>query len=476
MALYDNLGSRLAGSGHFTRLFLRSGTVSVLFACLTIAVDIGVIVAASAAATLIYVELTGISVDIARSRESALVISALFVTLCLGDGIYRIKTLALLSAPNLALKWVVSLGVFLVIAFLFKSGAYYSRGVILVLTPIGLVGLMSARYIVARIVREAVTSNYIPPMRLAVIGLDDQTEEAVRSRLASETAIEVATFVALGEDADGERLREVVALSQAGRIDQILVAFPWTQASLIERAVVALRRQALPVMLLPDLQSVAYISRPAQLGPLPVFELKRAALGPSDLLLKRTLDVCIATAALVLLAPLLAATAIAIKLDSPGPVLFRQRRHGFNNTEFRIFKFRSMRVTEDGPQIKQAVRGDPRITWIGRFLRKSSIDELPQLFNVIKGEMSLVGPRPHAIAHNEEWMMMVEGYAQRHNILPGITGLAQVNGFRGEAETPEKIDARVRLDLKYIESWSLALDIEILFRTVGVMFFQRQAY
>lgn len=450
--------------------------MSFLFACMAIAADIGTIVAASEASALIYSQLSGINVDISRSRESALVISALFVMLCLAGDVYRLKSLANLSVTKLAVKWFVSLGVFVTVAFLLKSGADYSRGGTLVLTTVGLLGLIAVHFVMARVVREAVAANHVPPMRLAVIGLDSKTEEEVRLRLADEAAVHVTSFVPLGATPDLGRLRDIIALSQAGRIDQILIAVPWSHATLIEQAIVELRRQALPVMLLPDLQSVSYISRPAELGPLPVFELKRAALGSSELLMKRTLDVSIALVALLVLSPLLLATAIAIKLESRGPVFFRQRRHGFNNTEFRIFKFRSMRVTEDGPQIKQAVRDDPRVTRVGSFIRKSSIDELPQLFNVIKGEMSLVGPRPHAIAHNEAWMLMVENYAQRHNILPGITGLAQVNGFRGEADTPDKIDSRVKLDLEYIESWSLALDIQILVKTVAVMFFQRTAY
>ena len=476
MALYDNLeGSRLKAE-HFGRLIPRAEAIAFLFACVAIVADIGIIVAASTAATLVYSQLTGVNVDISRQRESALVLSALFVTFSLGGDVYRLKTLAILSAPKIAMKWFVALGVFLAVAFLFKSGAYYSRGVSRVLTRSGLAGLVSSRFLIARAVRQTLAANHVPPMRLAIIGIADETEEAVRHRLSDEPSVHVASYVALGSTPDLGRLRDVIALSHAGRIDQILVAVPWTHSDVIEQAIVELRKQALPVMLLPDLQSVEYISRPAQLGPLPVFELKRAALGPSELLMKRALDVSIASAALIMLSPLLLLTAIAIKLDSRGPVLFRQRRHGFNNTEFRIFKFRSMRVAEDGAQIKQAVRGDPRVTRVGSFLRKSSIDELPQLLNVIRGEMSLVGPRPHAIAHNEAWIKMVENYAQRHNILPGITGLAQVNGFRGEADTPDKIDARVKLDLKYIASWSLALDVKILVRTVAVLFFQKQAY
>jgi exopolysaccharide biosynthesis polyprenyl glycosylphosphotransferase len=173
-----------------------------------------------------------------------------------------------------------------------------------------------------------------------------------------------------------------------------------------------------------------------------------------------------------MLAPVFIGVAVAIKLDSPGPVLFRQRRYGFNQEPFRILKFRSMRALEDDARLRQAQRGDPRITRVGRWLRRSNIDELPQLLNVLKGDMSLVGPRPHALAHDQAFERDIARYARRHNVRPGITGWAQVNGWRGETDTPEKVRGRIEHDLYYIDHWSLLLDLTILLRTV----FSAKAY
>jgi putative colanic acid biosynthesis UDP-glucose lipid carrier transferase len=186
-------------------------------------------------------------------------------------------------------------------------------------------------------------------------------------------------------------------------------------------------------------------------------------------LLKRTMDVVVAASALVLLAPVFLIAAIAIKLDSPGPVLFRQRRIGRNSSIFRIYKFRTMNVTEDGANIAQATRDDKRVTRVGRLLRKTSIDELPQLLNVLAGDMSLVGPRPHAIAHDTEFEQKFDLFARRRRVKPGMTGWAQVNGYRGETKTTEHIRRRMEHDLDYIEKWSIWLDVEILFRTVFVL-------
>ena len=173
----------------------------------------------------------------------------------------------------------------------------------------------------------------------------------------------------------------------------------------------------------------------------------------------------VASIALVVFLPLFLMTAVAIRLDSPGPVFFRQRRNGFNIKPFRIFKFRSMTVTEDGSQISQATKSDPRVTRVGGILRRSSVDELPQLLNVLKGEMSLVGPRPHALAHDDQYGKQLAEYAFRHHVKPGITGWAQVNGFRGETSHIEQMRKRVDFDLWYINHWSIWLDLRILLKT-----------
>ena len=181
---------------------------------------------------------------------------------------------------------------------------------------------------------------------------------------------------------------------------------------------------------------------------------------------KRSLDIVIASSALICLIPLLVLTALAIKLESPGPIIFRQRRSGFNGRHFQIFKFRTMSVLEDGNAVAQAQRDDKRVTRVGAWLRRTSIDELPQLFNVLRGDMSIVGPRPHAIAHDGQFEKLVGKYAYRHHVRPGITGWAQVNGCRGETRTVADIEQRTKLDLWYIDNWTLGLDFRILFMTV----------
>ena len=193
--------------------------------------------------------------------------------------------------------------------------------------------------------------------------------------------------------------------------------------------------------------------------------IQRLALTSVERAVKRALDLIVSITAIVLSSPLFLIVAVAIKLDSPGPVIFRQRRIGLEAREFIILKFRTMTVLEDGPVVTQACRDDRRVTYIGKFLRRSSLDELPQLFNVLRGDMSLVGPRPHALAHDDHYRVQIAGYACRHYVKPGITGWAQVNGLRGETASLKQMADRVKLDRWYISNWSLGLDLNILLRT-----------
>jgi putative colanic acid biosysnthesis UDP-glucose lipid carrier transferase len=249
--------------------------------------------------------------------------------------------------------------------------------------------------------------------------------------------------------------------------EEFLVALPWGSKDLLETIRSRLRASPLPVRLLPDHNIRTLLGQHGLSTdglPLPV-TIQSAPLTAFERAVKRTLDVVGSMTAILFSLPLFLIAAIAIKLDSGGPIIFRQRRTGFNAKEFVIFKFRTMTVLEDGPAITQACRGDRRATRVGKFLRRSSIDELPQLLNVLKGEMSLVGPRPHAVAHDREYKVHIADYGFRHHIKPGITGWAQVNGLRGETRSVEKMTERVKLDLWYINNWSLGLDINILVRT-----------
>jgi putative colanic acid biosynthesis UDP-glucose lipid carrier transferase len=186
--------------------------------------------------------------------------------------------------------------------------------------------------------------------------------------------------------------------------------------------------------------------------------------------------VVLASMALVLLAPFMVLIALSVKLTSAGPILFRQRRYGLHGEEIIVYKFRSMTVCEDGAVVSQATKQDRRVTRLGKILRSTSLDELPQLLNVLEGKMSVVGPRPHAVAHNEQYRKLISGYMIRHKVRPGITGLAQVNGLRGETETVEKMRERVRFDLDYLSHWSPWLDVKILFKTLWVIAGDRNAY
>jgi exopolysaccharide biosynthesis polyprenyl glycosylphosphotransferase len=213
-------------------------------------------------------------------------------------------------------------------------------------------------------------------------------------------------------------------------------------------------------------------ARLGELGPLVTIELLPRPLSTVHRLVKRAFDLAAAASGLFLLSPLFLIASIAIKLDSPGPIFFRQTRHGYNNETIRVFKFRSMTTREDGAAFRQATRDDPRVTRVGRFLRRSNIDELPQLLNVLAGDMSIVGPRPHPVALNRVFEQQISPFSRRHNVKPGITGWAQVNGYRGQTDTLEKMRRRFEYDLYYIDHWSFLLDLKIILMT----FFSKSAY
>lgn len=261
-------------------------------------------------------------------------------------------------------------------------------------------------------------------------------------------------------------LSELIAFGQRYRIDEILIAMPLTNELRIANLVEQLSLLPADIRICPS--TAAFRIPPKGLlnyQGLAVLELERRPMDGWAPIVKSVEDRLLAVSLLVVFAPLLLLIAIAVKLDSKGPVIFKQRRHGFNHEVFNLYKFRTMHVVEDGSRIVQAMRNDPRVTRVGRFLRKTSLDELPQLFNVITGDMSLVGPRPHALAHNEYYSAVLDRYANRHKVKPGMTGWAQVNGYRGETDTPEKMRHRVEHDLYYIENWSVWLDIKIITMT-----------
>jgi Undecaprenyl-phosphate glucose phosphotransferase len=272
-------------------------------------------------------------------------------------------------------------------------------------------------------------------------------------------------------------LGHIERLARRDGLDDIVLAFSWSDRERIRNYLEGLAAIPATIHLAPDAR-MAWVRDPvlARVGGHHTLRLSPAPLTLKDRAIKRGFDLTIACGLLIASLPLLLLVALAIKLDSPGPVLFRQRRNGFNQQEFKVFKFRTMTSLDDGHVIRQASRSDSRITRVGRLLRRTNLDELPQLLNVILGNMSLVGPRPHAVAHNSEYHRRIRLYARRHNVKPGITGWAQVNGFRGETDALEKMQRRVEHDLYYIDHWSVAFDTKILLLTVLSPNSYRNAY
>ena len=285
----------------------------------------------------------------------------------------------------------------------------------------------------------------------------------------------VANLSVLGNSGDLERL------IREEKVTQVLVALPWTAENRMDYIIRELRRLPVNVLLVPDMVAFRHAhNRITEVANLPMFNASEVPLRGWSPFFKRLEDMVLASFALLLLLPVMVLVAIAIKIDSPGPVLFRQKRYGYNNRLIEVCKFRSMYQHQaDATAETQTTRGDARITRIGRFIRKASLDELPQLFNVFAGSMSMVGPRPHATATKAAGILFEEAvkeYTARHRVKPGITGLAQINGYRGETDTLEKIEKRVEFDLEYIENWSVWFDLYILFRTVPAVLFTREAY
>jgi Undecaprenyl-phosphate glucose phosphotransferase len=266
-----------------------------------------------------------------------------------------------------------------------------------------------------------------------------------------------------------EFINEIVEVCRQLPVECVFLLGSWDNRRFIDRVIEELGVLSVPTYLLPDRNVAHFIgSRIVNIGPTWTAELQRAPLTATEQVCKRAIDLLIAVAALIMLTPMMILVAILIKLNSPGPVLFMQTRNGFNGRPFKIFKFRTMSVLEDGLVIRQATKSDPRTTRLGRVLRRSNIDELPQLFNVIAGDMSLVGPRPHAAVHNSKYEKVIAKYAYRHHVKPGLTGWAQINGLRGETKTIDLMAKRVEYDLWYIKNWSIWLDFRILLHTLIV--------
>ena len=388
------------------------------------------------------------------------------------------------------LAWGIVTGLVLAIGFVTKTTAYFSRGVLLpwiFLTPVVLLGMRLLVYKSLGILR-----SYGSNTRTAVIAGAGTLGQHLAKSLVDlpwlgirflgffddhKAREEVNLGGGLGDHPILGGLDSLASFVQFHQVNIVYLALPLRAEARVREIIEKLQDTTASVYFAPDVFIYSlFQSSFTDLRGIPLISLWETPFFGVNAMLKRILDVILASILLVATAPLFVILALGVKLTSPGPVFFKQRRYGLDGEEIRIFKFRTMSVCEDGAHIPQAKRDDPRLTPFGKFLRRTSLDELPQLFNVLQGCMSIVGPRPHAVAHNEFYRQRLPRYMLRHKVRPGITGLAQVNGFRGETETLEKMEQRLAYDLEYLRRWSLWLDVKLICQTVWKTFSDKNAY
>jgi len=387
---------------------------------------------------------------------------------------------------EMTLRWALLIVVLLLIGYVTQLSAEFSRRVVmtwLVCTPFLLV---LAATVVDRLLRRAMFSASTP--RRAAIAGYNETSRSLAAGLRRRPELSM-TLVGYFDDRSAERLGmeqeerlvgglgDLAAFVKEHNIDVLFVALPMRHIQRVLNLLDDLRDTTCSIYYVPDVFVVDLIqSRTVEIAGIPAVAMCETPFYGYRGVIKRLTDVGMASVLVVALSPLLLALALLVKVTSKGPVIFRQRRYGLDGHEIVVYKFRTMTVVEDGATIRQATRDDDRITPLGRILRRYSLDELPQLFNVLQGRMSLVGPRPHAVAHNEQYRKLIKGYMVRHKVLPGITGLAQVSGCRGETPGIEEMKARIDYDLDYLRHWSPALDLKILVRTARLLFNDTRAY
>jgi putative colanic acid biosynthesis UDP-glucose lipid carrier transferase len=390
------------------------------------------------------------------------------------------------AVADVIFRWLLLLAVMLAIGYVTKSLAEYPRRIFItwaVATPIALVfSTLAMQEIMHRFLMNAFDN------RSAIFaGYNNSSLELAR-RLNNNPAmrLEVSGFFddrssdRLGLEPDAKlvgSLSDLSAYVKEHGTDVIFIALPIRHVKRVMNLLDDLRDTTASIYYVPDIFVFDLIqARSGEIHGIPVVAMCETPFYGYRGVTKRLTDIGLSVVILLLFLPLLLLIAIMVKMSSPGPIIFKQRRYGLDGREIAVYKFRTMSVTEDGEQIRQASKADSRITRIGAILRRTSMDELPQLINVLQGRMSLVGPRPHAVAHNEEYRKLIKGYMVRHKVLPGITGLAQVNGCRGETSQLEEMEARVNYDLDYLRHWTPMLDIKIILLTAIKVFRDDKAY
>ncbi len=481
------LGGRTFGELKFIRRISRSLTLPFhLVEPTVLATDVLLIIAASVASGIGYHWLfLGRVPDAVPYIAIGALAAFNFSAIQLASGGYRVTSL-LNCKREIRDVVVTSCAVFLVllsVAFCLKVGTEVSRGAALGFFAIGTIVLVAWRGGLALLINGALAKGAFAQQRAMVIGeCGALSNSPFAPQLQSYGYVIRAQFEidevrsVQGRDKLLAILDDAIRLAREEDFAAIFLFMNWGNSVCVDTIVSTLGVLPIPVYLVPDARVVRYLAKPCRIGHIWAAELKRAPLNRRERAVKRIVDVLGAAVGILMLFPLMCAVAILIKAESRGPIIFRQRRRGFNGRVFRIFKFRTMTVLEDGPVVQQARRDDSRFTGIGRWLRRTNIDELPQLFNVLLGQMSLVGPRPHAVAHDCEYEREIATYAFRHNVKPGITGWAQCNGYRGETRTLDVMSKRVEFDLWYIKNWSVWLDLKIIVGTITREIWQPRGY
>lgn len=383
-------------------------------------------------------------------------------------------------ARRLISSWLIIVILLFLLGYGTKTLNYFPREVIatwVILTPIAVL-LCS---IVIKMIVGSIQIIKAGNKKAVVIGVNDVAGNFASRVNADELSmIEVVGFFDNSASLEILRNSDVPLLGQIStvaeyckihNIDHVYIALPMDAQPRILQLLDELRDTTVSIYFLPDLFLYDMIqARIGSMNGIPVVGVCESPFLGVNGLIKRISDIILTSVILVMISPILLALAIGVKLSSPGPILFKQHRYGLDGNKILVYKFRSMRVHKENEFVKQATKNDDRITPFGQFIRKTSLDELPQFINVLQGRMSIVGPRPHAVSHNEEYRKLIKGYMVRHMVKPGVTGWAQVNGFRGETQTLDKMESRIRYDLDYLRHWSLYLDLWIIFRTVIVVF------
>ncbi len=400
-------------------------------------------------------------------------------------------TRPLANIGRVALAWSGTLAVFILAAFFLKISAEFSRLWMGGWFACGLFLIVALRMALARQIRRWTRDGTIE-RRAVIVGGGKAAETLIRS--IEKQPYNDIRICGIFDDRDERRspplvagypklgnISELIEFARTARIDMLIVSLPLTAEARLLQMLKKLWVLPVDIRLSGNSNTLRFRPRSySYIGSVPLLDILDKPINDWDSVAKRVFDIVFSAVGIVVFSPVMLAAAIAVKLDSKGPVLFKQKRHGFNNEVIEVYKFRSMYTEQADPTaIRPVTKGDPRVTRVGRFIRKTSIDELPQFFNVLIGNLSLVGPRPHAVAaqsHNLLYTEVVDGYFARHRVKPGVAGWAQINGWRGEMDTDEKIRMRTEFDLYYIENWSLMFDLKILFLTPIRLLDTRNAY